>query len=364
MKVTIKDVAKAAGGSIGTVDRVLNNRPHVKAATRLRVIAEIKRLGYVPNRHASLLASGALQKIGLICFSYPGFFWDQLVIGAKTAAEEMAVAGIELIVKRIPTDLSAEKYLAVVEDLQKEGISILLTVGVDYPAVIEYFAAARLPVAFINVDIARYKEKLFYIGPDEERFGQIAGGLIGKLLGGRGRLLVISLKSDSFYLENSRLAAFLQIIQERYPAISLVQTIELAKQDLAADLSAFTREVFNLQPDAIYLVDGSFMLIVDSLVKEQSKGKAARPIIVGHEISSESTRLLKEDLLDIVLHQNPYAQGYAAIKKPCSILINREVLKNSFLAADLVILTREMLLEPTVGYHDRLPPFTQGLPLN
>ena len=55
--VTINDVAKAAGVSKGTVDRVLHNRGEVSKKSKEKVLRVIEELGYKPNLYASMLAS-------------------------------------------------------------------------------------------------------------------------------------------------------------------------------------------------------------------------------------------------------------------------------------------------------------------
>ena len=52
MRATIKMIAERAGVSIGTVDRVLHDRPYVKAEVRERVLAVMAELDYRPNRMA------------------------------------------------------------------------------------------------------------------------------------------------------------------------------------------------------------------------------------------------------------------------------------------------------------------------
>ena len=50
MRTTIKMIAERAGVSIGTVDRVLHDRPYVKAEVRERVLRVMEELDYHPNR--------------------------------------------------------------------------------------------------------------------------------------------------------------------------------------------------------------------------------------------------------------------------------------------------------------------------
>ena len=55
-KIRIKDIAERAGVSVGTVDRVLHNRPNVSAKARTQVETVLKEINYQPNIYASALA--------------------------------------------------------------------------------------------------------------------------------------------------------------------------------------------------------------------------------------------------------------------------------------------------------------------
>ena len=87
-KVTINDVAKAAGVSKGTVDRVLHNRGEVSAKSKETVLRVIEELGFRPNLYASLLASP--KKITIQCIIpeyFTGEFWSLTDKGIQDAAE-------------------------------------------------------------------------------------------------------------------------------------------------------------------------------------------------------------------------------------------------------------------------------------
>ena len=55
-KVRIKDIAEKSGVSVGTVDRILHNRPNVSKAAREKVEKVLKEINYQPNVYASALA--------------------------------------------------------------------------------------------------------------------------------------------------------------------------------------------------------------------------------------------------------------------------------------------------------------------
>lgn len=84
MRTTIKMIAERAGVSIGTVDRVLHDRPYVKAEVRERVLRVMEELDYHPNRMASALAtSGTPRKLALVQPEWEeGFVRDEMDAGA------------------------------------------------------------------------------------------------------------------------------------------------------------------------------------------------------------------------------------------------------------------------------------------
>ena len=55
-KVRIKDIAEKSGVSVGTVDRILHNRPNVSKTAREKVEKVLKEINYQPNVYASALA--------------------------------------------------------------------------------------------------------------------------------------------------------------------------------------------------------------------------------------------------------------------------------------------------------------------
>ncbi|GAB3652923.1 LacI family DNA-binding transcriptional regulator [Glycomyces tarimensis] len=67
-RVSISDVAHAAGVSMQTVSRVANGHPGVVSSTRERVLAAMRRLGYRPNSAARALRNGRFRTIGVILF--------------------------------------------------------------------------------------------------------------------------------------------------------------------------------------------------------------------------------------------------------------------------------------------------------
>jgi DNA-binding LacI/PurR family transcriptional regulator len=64
--VTIFDIAEAAGVSVSTVSRILNDKPDVSEKTRQQVLRIIQELNYTPHAQARRLASGESQAVALL----------------------------------------------------------------------------------------------------------------------------------------------------------------------------------------------------------------------------------------------------------------------------------------------------------
>ncbi len=82
------DVAKAAGVSHQTVSRVLNDHPHVRSATRRRVLAAIDQLGYRRNRSARALATRRTNTLGVVAFDTTLYGPASTLLGIEQAARE------------------------------------------------------------------------------------------------------------------------------------------------------------------------------------------------------------------------------------------------------------------------------------
>lgn len=95
-RVTLRDVARAAGVSTATVTRSLQNSPRVEPATRQRVLEQVRRLGYSPNPIAQDLRYGRREAaVGLVTADFTNLFQAGVASGAE---RELRRAGFQLII--------------------------------------------------------------------------------------------------------------------------------------------------------------------------------------------------------------------------------------------------------------------------
>jgi DNA-binding LacI/PurR family transcriptional regulator len=106
--VTINAVAQAAGVSIATVSRVLNQSMPVAEETAVRVRVAVEQLGYIPQTAAQHLAQGKTQTIGLVFPDVSNDFFSPLL---QSITDSAAEAGYDLLIaiRRIQHSQSAQR---------------------------------------------------------------------------------------------------------------------------------------------------------------------------------------------------------------------------------------------------------------
>lgn len=82
---TLRDVAQLAGVSVATVSKSLNNREHVRAETRERVLMAAEKLRFAPNSLAQGLLAGRTGTVGLLTSDMEGRFSLPVLMGAEDA---------------------------------------------------------------------------------------------------------------------------------------------------------------------------------------------------------------------------------------------------------------------------------------
>uniref|UniRef100_UPI0015EFE1F8 LacI family DNA-binding transcriptional regulator n=1 Tax=Streptomyces shenzhenensis TaxID=943815 RepID=UPI0015EFE1F8 len=144
--VGIKDVARAAGVSVGTVSNVINRPDTVAGETRARVQSAIDRLGYVRSESARQLRAGRSRIMGLLVLDMGNPFFVDVARGAERAARD---AGLGVMVCNSAQNAAEEaEYLALFAEQRVRGV--LLTPADATGRNIETFRRHGIP--FVLVD--------------------------------------------------------------------------------------------------------------------------------------------------------------------------------------------------------------------
>lgn len=166
--VSVKDVAAAAGVSLGTVSNVLNRPDRVSASTRQRVQAAMAELGFVRNESARQLRAGTSRTLAYVMLDAGNPFLTDVALGVESAAEEQ---GLTVMLCNSANRESREQ--AHVELLEQQRVQGVLVTPVDpHAAFLDHLAARGTPV--VIVDRTRDDEAFCSVAVDDVLGGRLA----------------------------------------------------------------------------------------------------------------------------------------------------------------------------------------------
>jgi len=184
MAVGVKDVAVAAGVSVGTVSNVLNQPDRVSARTAERVQQAIRELGFVRNDAARQLRAGRSRSIGLVVPDIGNPFFAEVARGAEDRAAE---AGMTVLLGNSDeSDVRQEAHLELFQEQRVNGV--LLTPASDDLSSLRRFTDAGMPVVLVDHEVD--EGEIPSVSVDDVEGGRLA---VRHLLdGGRRRIAYVS----------------------------------------------------------------------------------------------------------------------------------------------------------------------------
>ena len=143
--LTLRDVSEASGVSEMTVSRVLRNRGDVSQATREKVLAAAKELGYVPNKIAGALASNRVNLVAVIIPSLSNMVFPEVLTGINQVLEDTVLQPVVGV-----TDYLPEKEERVLYEMLSWRPSGVIIAGLEHSEASQtMLEAAGIPVVEI-----------------------------------------------------------------------------------------------------------------------------------------------------------------------------------------------------------------------
>lgn len=317
-KTTLQDVAREAGVSLATVDRVLNGRAGVHARTVQRVQSAIERLNYQPDRLASRLARARDYRFEVILPSGANEFMRMLEAEFRLTAERYIHERVRISITHVDV-FDGEALASALERLPAELDGVAL-VALDHPAVTEAVngLAERGVVVVTLVSDLPGTRRAHFVGIDNYAAGRTAATLLGRFLGHRSGKVGLIAGSLSLRDHIERQYGFEQVIAREYPDLVLLPLRE------ARDDDARVREVARgLLAEhetlvGIYNVGAGTPGIVAAL---EESGRARDVVFIAHELTPFNRRHLVRGTIDAVINQDA---GHMARSAARILLASRE----------------------------------------
>jgi LacI family transcriptional regulator len=230
MKPTVHDIARTAGVSLATVDRVLNDRPGVRSKTRERVVDAMNTLGYVRDVGAANLARSRLYHFDFIVPDNDNTFMlslrDEIVIATERALAERV--SINLILVPAFDEVALVAALDASALRKPDGVAFVALDTDPVRAACDRLRASGVHAVTLVSDLG-HSAREHYVGVDNTAAGRTAARLLGLFANGTEGVIAILTGSLKVRDHRERFDGFTSAMRNNFPERSILPLKALMK---------------------------------------------------------------------------------------------------------------------------------------
>lgn len=314
---TIVDLAKAAGVSVSTVDRVLNARDPVRQITADRVLEAAEQIGFrglaaIRHRVANSRPVGRLGFLLQLPAQQEYRMWGEHLAEATRAST--LIHGRPSV--RFLDNLAPENIVENMMALSRE-VDALAIVAADHPKInhaVDLLAADGVPVFTLVTDLSA-RGVAGHIGIDDLKKGRTAAWFVHRLscrMPSEGlRKVAVLMGSGRYVSQDLAEAGFRSYLREHAPDAKLVHTAATGEDNGQA--FSITAGLLKDEPElsGIYVAGGGIGGVIAAL---RAHGEGDRPVVIVNELTDETRAALADDMIQVVLSHPATAMARSAVE--------------------------------------------------
>lgn len=341
MGITIKDLAKLAGVSRGTIDKALNNRPGISEVTRERILRMAEELEYQPNLMGKALVQGDKPiKIGAIVTPEYNPFVQLIKDGIAQAAEEYQPFNVSVITKE-PVTMETSEKIWLLDQLVEDGVKAIAILPSNSPELVEKLneiSAKGISVLIFNSYVPGI-DQLCFVGQNHYHGGRTAADLMRRSIPENAEIGII-MSSKELSCHNSRISGFQDYFAQFGDRYKIIEIFE--NKDLKDEAYALTLRMLNAHPElkGIYITGGGTIGVARAL---ELTGNAKNIALICHDLLAENADYMRDGTIDFVVDQDGHKQGYMSIKILAEYLLKRAYPETSNFVIPITIYTGEAI---------------------
>jgi LacI family transcriptional regulator len=308
-RLGLEDVARRAGVGLSTVDRVLNERGSVSAATERRVIEAARDIGLrrvLPVPHARQVRIEVMLAQSVTPF-----------ITRLTRAMGQAAATLDrsIVILRSSIDMRDPANVAArIAGSRADGIIVYCEEHPANVAAIAAVTAAGRPVICVVTDVPE-SPRIAYVGIDHAKAGRTAAFFVARMGRPAGIALTLS-TSTGFRAHKQRIDGFREALAAHSPGVTVAPL--MTSGDDPERAYYLLTQALRQTPDAVALYNtGGANTAVAHAIRDA--GREDDVLFVGHELTEESTGLLRAGAMTVAIDQAPELQARRSI----DLMLNR-----------------------------------------
>ncbi|UCJ10214.1 substrate-binding domain-containing protein [Chitinophaga pendula] len=338
--VGVKEIARRANVSIGTVDRVLNNRSGVALKTREKVLEIIKELDYRPNIMARRLASRRSWKLGVLipAISTETGYWNAPLQGIREAANEIRDFGVTVQVFLFDQN-DKSTFTTEANNILKQSFDGILLVPMfeeESLKLIKKCHAKQIPYVFINSDMEG-QQRLSYIGPDLFQSGYLSAHLVNYLMQDQQEVLIVNISKemDLHHHLLKKEEGFRAYFRSNKRTVQL-KKIDIRETDYRSVKIKLDKMLKENNIDVIFVTNSRVATVARFL--EETGDVNIR--LIGYDFLAENIAYLEKSVIDFLICQKPQEQGHKGLMALYRhLVLGQSVEEEQYMPIDII--TRE-----------------------
>lgn len=307
---TIADLARAAGVSISTVDRVLNGRDPVRRDKAETVLATARAIGFHAEQaiRQRLTEEKPARSFGFILLHERGAFYravtGELKRAVEAAPEMRGRIKVEFLEDLAPSFV-ADRIANLARTVDAMGI-----VAADHPRVsqaVEQAAERGVPTITLITDLTT-PSRAGYVGLDNWKVGRTAGWAVAHMARPEGRVAIL-VGSHRFLCQDVAEMGFRSYMREHAPHLGMMESVTTFEDPGYAYEN--TLDLIRRTPDlaALWVAGGGVEGVVQAIA---DAGAAERLVTIGRELTEDTRAALIDGTLRLVLSHPLAAMAGAA----------------------------------------------------
>ncbi|MDE1184277.1 LacI family DNA-binding transcriptional regulator [Paraburkholderia sp.] len=302
-RARIPDIARAAGVSTATVDRVLNGRHGVRAPTAQRVLQAAAQLGYLLGAAVPATQPPRTLRIAFLLPTGTNRYLRMLGDYIEFAHDQWSALDIRCRVHYVESFNPSELAARLLHCGQRaDGVVFM---ALEHPVVrdaVNALADQGVPAITLISDLSNAR-RLAYVGIDNRAAGRTAGLLLGRFMGPRpaGKIAMLA-GSLNYRGHEEREIGFLHLIESTFPQVRVIGLRE--GHDDSERNYLQTRRLLEQHPDlaGIYNSGGGSDGVARAIVEAKADQKI---LFVGHGLTPDTRALLIDGTMDALITQTP-----------------------------------------------------------
>lgn len=314
-KIRIKDIAERAGVSVGTVDRVLHERPNVSPKAREKVEKALKEMNYQPNMYASALAYNRSYTFYVVIPKHEQIaYWEEIEEGVKMAQE--ARGDFHITTKIVYyQNFNPKSFLDVTKtclDAKADGVVVVPSDLETTKIFTDQMHAQGIPFVMLDSYMPDLKPLSFY-GQDSFASGYFAARMLMLIANKEKEIMLMKLTKDGKVVSKqqaNREVGFRHYMRDHFPNITIID-YELPLGGSQKLYDSMLEKFFIGHPDVHQCVTlGSKAHVMGDFLLRTNRRDVQ---IMGYDMVGKNAECLRQGSVSFLIAQHAYQQGYSSV---------------------------------------------------